>query len=112
MVSQLVNMLPIELLLLLLAFHYLADYQLTNGWMQRAKADGRQLLPILAHSSVHTLLMGGLLMLSTPLVAFVGIALELSTHFVIDVAKGRITAAYPIFADTKQKPHWQLYGLD
>lgn len=32
-------------------------------------------------------------MLSTPLVAFVGIALELSTHFVIDVAKGRITAA-------------------
>lgn len=59
LVSQLVNMLPIELLLLLLACHYLADYQLTNGWMLRAKADGRQLLPILAHASVHTLLMGG-----------------------------------------------------
>lgn len=102
------------LLISLLLCHYLGDYQLTNRRMLSAKADGQRLFPILEHAGVHAILM--LLVLfafgvpwQTTLLCFL---IELSTHFAIDVSKGKITKHYPNLADMHCKPHWQLYGLD
>ena len=102
------------LLVSLLVCHYLADYCLTTASMIRAKADGRRLWPIMFHASIHAELVG-LCMLPwgvswRPLSLLV--LLELVSHFLIDTAKGRLTARYPILADMQRKPYWMLYGFD
>lgn len=102
------------LLIALLVCHYLADFCLTMPVMIRAKADGRRLWPIALHASVHAVLMGvclcvygvgwkGLLALT---------AIELVSHFVIDVSKARISICRPYLSDSRHKPYWMLYGLD
>lgn len=102
------------LLISLLLCHYLADYQLTNRRMLTVKADGRRLLPVLEHASVHAILMLFVLLAcgASWQVALLGFGIELGTHFVIDVSKGRNTKRYLVFANMHRKPYWQLYGLD
>lgn len=51
------------LFIVLLVCHYLADFCLTSPAMIRAKADGRNIWPILLHASVHALLIGLCLLL-------------------------------------------------
>jgi hypothetical protein len=102
------------LLVALLVSHYLADFCLTLPVMIRAKADGRRLWPIALHAAVHAALMGLCLMvygMSVRLLMAL-MALELVTHFAIDVAKARLSARFPFWSDIRQKPYWMLYGFD
>ena len=102
------------LLIFLLVCHYLADFCLTSPVMIRAKADGRNVWPILLHASVHAFLIGLCLLLwgiSWKLVLLMMLA-ELVTHFLIDTGKGRLTTRYPTLADQQRKPYWMLYGFD
>jgi len=101
-------------LVFLLVCHYLADYCLTTASMIRAKADGRRLWPIMFHASIHAGLVGLCLLLwgvSWKLLSLL-VLLELVSHFLIDTAKGRLTARYPLLADVQGKPYWMLYGFD
>ena len=103
-----------SLLIVLLICHYLADFCLTTPAMIRAKADGRNVGPILLHAGIHAILMGLCLLLSGvhwKLLLLLMLA-ELVTHFLIDTGKGRLTARFPKLADMQQKPYWMLYGLD
>jgi len=102
------------LLIFLLVCHYLADFCLTSPTMIRAKADGRNPWPILLHAGIHAGLVGiCLLCWQTPWkLLLLLILLELVTHFLIDTAKGRLTANFPILSDMQQKPYWMLYGFD
>lgn len=102
------------LLVVLLACHYLADFCLTTPAMIRAKADGKDLSPIVLHSSVHAVLIG------LCLIAFgvewqrslVLMLLELVSHFVIDTSKARLSARRPYLADMRYKPYWMVFGFD
>ncbi len=102
------------LLISLLVCHYLADFCLTAPAMIRAKADGRNPWPILLHAGIHAGLVGiCLLCWQTPWKPLLLLMLlELVTHFLIDTAKGRLSARFPALADMQQKPYWMLYGLD
>lgn len=102
------------LLLTLLVCHYLADFCLTTPKMIQAKADGRNIWPILLHAGIHALLVGLCLLVfgvSWKLVLLLMLA-ELVTHFLVDLGKGRLTARFPKLADMQQKPYWMLYGFD
>ena len=102
------------LLVVLLVCHYLADFCLTLPMMIRAKSDGRNVCPILLHASVHAMLMGVCLLLFGVAwrLLLIMMLIELVPHFVIDVAKARLSVAVPILADTQRKPYWMLYGFD
>ena len=102
------------LLIALLVCHYLADFCLTLPSMIRAKADGRRVGPILGHAAVHAVLMGLCLLVYgvswRMLLILMGV--ELVSHFLIDAAKGRFSARFPMLTDQGKKPYWMLYGLD
>lgn len=102
------------LILFLLLCHYLADFCLTSPAMIQAKADGRNPWPILLHAGIHAGLVSiCLLFWQTPWkTLLLLVLLELVSHFLIDTAKGRLTARFPALADMQQKPYWMLYGLD
>ena len=102
------------LLITLFICHYLADFCLTSPTMIRAKADGRNPWPILLHAGVHAGLVGICLLCwrTSWKTLLLLVLLELVTHFLIDTAKGRLTARFPALADMQQKPYWMLYGLD
>ena len=102
------------LLVVLLVGHYLADFCLTSPAMIRAKADGRKAGPILLHAGFHALLVGVCLLVfgvSWKLLLLLMFA-ELVSHFLIDTAKGLLTARFPLLADQQKKPYWMLYGFD
>lgn len=102
------------LLISLLVCHYLADFCLTSPAMIRAKADGRNPWPILLHAGIHAVLVGICLLLwgvSWKLLLIL-MLLELVSHFLVDTAKGFLTARYLILTDMKKKPYWMLYGFD
>lgn len=102
------------MLVFMLICHYLADFVLTTDKMIEAKSDGRQLGPIMMHASVHAVLMSCvvLLMLNGWECALAVFAIEAVTHFLIDTAKGRLTAHYPLLSDMHGKPYWMLFGFD
>lgn len=103
-----------SLLIVLLICHYLADFCLTTPAMIRAKTDGRNVGPILLHAGIHAVLMGLCLLIwgvAWEMLLLLMLA-ELVSHFLIDTAKGRLTARFPKLADMQQKPYWMLYGLD
>ncbi len=102
------------LLLTLLVCHYLADFCLTFPAMIKAKADGRNPWPILLHAGIHAGLVGICLLcwqISWNLLLKM-MALELVSHFLVDTAKGRLSAFFPRLADPQGKPYWMLYGFD
>lgn len=109
-----IHMNTVWMLLGLLVCHYLADFCFTSSAMIRAKADGRNPWPILLHAGIHAGLVGIVLLCWS-----VGwqrllmlVLVELATHFLIDTAKGLLSARFPLLADSKRKPHWMLYGFD
>ena len=102
------------LLIALLVCHYLADFCLTMTVMIRAKADGRRLWPIALHALVHAALMGMCLCIYGVGWKWLLVltAIELVSHFVIDVSKARLSIRHPYLSDSRRKPYWMLYGLD
>lgn len=102
------------LLVALLVCHYLADFCLTMPVMIRAKADGHNIWPILLHASVHAFLIGLCLLiwgLAWDLLLLL-MSVELISHFLIDMGKGRLSAYYPELVDQQKKLYWMLYGFD
>jgi hypothetical protein len=102
------------LLIALLVCHYLADFCLTLPIMIRAKANGKQLWPIVLHSMVHAVLMGLCLLLFgvSVLTTLYLIVAEALSHFIIDLSKARLSTHVPRLAEATGKPYWMLYGLD
>lgn len=105
----------VTLLLLLNICHWLADYTwLSTSWMLNAKRYGKPLVPILAHAAVHSVLMAICVGFYTnnfklSLLAF---SIQLVSHFVIDVWKGKMNVWFPIVQSPANKLHWVLFGLD
>lgn len=103
------------LLISLFACHFLADFtHLSTNDMLAAKRLGKPLYPIFVHASVHYLLM------TVVMIVVAGVwvecllagALQLVTHFLIDVWKGRMNAWYPSLQSPGNKWHWWLFGFD
>jgi len=104
----------VYLLIVLLVCHYLADFCLTAPVMIRAKADGKELWPIVLHSAIHAVLMGlCLLVYGTEWrLLLLLMTIELGSHFVIDVSKAQFSIRFPYLSDNRHKPYWMLYGFD
>lgn len=98
----------------LLACRHPADFCLISPAIIRAKADERNPWPILPHAGIHAGLVGICLLCwqTSWKTLLLLVLLELVSHFLIDTAKGRLTARFPALADMQQKPYWMLYGFD
>jgi len=96
--------------------HFLADFTwLSNSWMLRAKAKGTPVFPIIVHAGVHATLMTLVISLwmglnASFLLAFFSI--QLLTHAVIDIWKGRMNAWFPSLQSPAVKWHWIMFGID
>ena len=102
------------LLVALLVCHYLADFCLTMPVMIRAKADGKNLPPIVLHAAIHAVLMGlCLLVYGTGWqMLLVLMMIELVSHSVLDISKAKISNRFPYWSDNRHKAYWILYGFD
>ena len=117
-----------QLILLLSLFfcHFLADFtHLSTDWMLKAKRFGSPLLPILAHAFVHAALMATVLEIychytiagyETKIFELTHVDklffLQLISHFLIDVWKGKMNFWFPSLTDPSNKWHWILFGFD
>lgn len=105
----------IPILAALFFCHFLADYtHLSTDWMLKAKRFGKPLYPIFTHAFIHASLM--LVALSifgiSGLCAMYLFLLQLITHFVIDVLKGRMNGWIPELQSPTNKWHWVVFGAD
>ncbi len=104
------------LLAFLLIGHFLGDFTpLSTASMLHAKAVGAPPGPILAHAAVHS----GLVALAVVLIAGAGLglvalasALELVSHFAIDLGRGRLMRRFPALGDPANSSFWTILGLD
>jgi len=104
------------LLAFLLIGHFLGDFTpLSTASMLRAKAVGAPLGPIGTHAAVHA----GLVAVAVALVAGAGLglvalaaALELVSHFAIDLGRGRLLRRFPPLGDPVNSSFWSVLGLD
>ena len=105
-----------EILLLLFGCHWLADYtHLSTAWMLNAKRLGKPIIPIIAHASVHGILMGIVLIFFLPTnepLYWNLLSLQVITHFLIDLWKGRMNGWFPSLQSPANKGHWIIFGLD
>lgn len=104
-----------QILIGLFICHFLADYtHLSTGWMLNAKRLGKPLFPIFIHAWTHSVLM------LIVLIPFIGLKsniwelflLQLITHFLIDVWKGRMNDWFPALQSPANKWHWIVFGFD
>lgn len=95
--------------------HWLADYtHLSTAYMLNAKRIGKPLFPIFIHALVHTTLMFIFLLLCN---IELNLVLELSliqlvTHFLIDLWKGKMNSWFPSLQSPTNKWHWVIFGFD
>lgn len=101
-------------LLLLNICHWAGDFSpLSTAWMLNAKRFGKPLLPILAHAGVHTLLFfTAIFALRGFDMALLAAAIQLPTHFAIDVFKGKMNVWFPELQSFENKFHWWVFGAD
>ncbi len=103
------------ILICLFTCHFLADYTyLSTAWMLNAKRLGKPLFPIFTHAGMHTILMFLLLVF---FINDLGLVLKLSafqltTHFLIDVWKGKMNGWFPSLQSPANKWHWIVFGFD
>jgi len=102
------------LALSLLFCHFLADFTpLSTPWMLQAKLVGKPWWPIMVHAAVHGLLMGLVLLLFTNPLQALGLAVfQTLAHFLTDLVKGRLSAAFAMFREPSHKAYWGLFGAD
>lgn len=102
------------LFILLLLCHYLGDYtHLSRPFMLAAKRFGKPIGPILLHALVHAVLMASVVFLFSGFrAAMVGLLIQLVSHFVIDVLKGRMNVWYPALQSPANIFHWYVFGFD
>ena len=104
----------ILLIFLLLICHYLCDFTpLSNSWMLKAKQFGKPFFPILIHAFMHaSFMLIVLLFFIDPILALKLAAFQWTTHFLIDVWKGRMNNWFPILQDNTKKYYWIIFGFD
>lgn len=104
-----------QILIALFFCHFLADHPpLQMDWMLSAKRLGKPILPILFHALVHGVLM------SVPMLIYLGwcplfanlILLQIWSHFLIDLWKGRMNGWFPALQSQANKWHWIIFGFD
>jgi hypothetical protein len=104
------------LLVFLLIGHFLGDFTpLSTASMLRAKAAGAPLGPIGAHAAVHSGLVAvAVALVSSPELGLVALAaaLELVSHFAIDLGRGRLMRRFPRLGDPTNNSFWSALGLD
>lgn len=104
-----------QILIGLFICHFLADYtHLSTAWMLNAKRLGKPLFPIFAHAGIHTILMFLFLVRFTndlELVLKLSV-FQLTTHFLIDVWKGRMNGWVTALQSPANKWHWIVFGFD
>lgn len=104
-----------QILIGLFICHFLADYtHLSTSWMLNAKRLGKPLFPIFIHAAMHTILMSLVLLWfigHTNLWAYL-VMFQWSTHFLIDVWKGRMNGWFPSLQSPANKWHWIVFGFD
>ncbi|MDO9186141.1 MAG: DUF3307 domain-containing protein [Bacteroidia bacterium] len=101
-------------LLILNVCHWAGDFShLSTAWMLDAKRFGKPLLPILAHAGVHTsLFFIAIFALHDFDNAVIAAAIQLPTHFTIDVLKGKMNVWFPKLLSMENKFHWWVFGAD
>lgn len=105
----------VYLLLALNICHWIGDYtHASTSWMLSAKRIGKPLLPIFVHALIHTLLMGIVIMAYTMDAYLTNnlMFIQLFSHFLIDVLKGKMNVWYPNVSQPQNKSHWYIFGLD
>ena len=109
------------LLIALFTCHFLADYtHLSTSWMLNAKRTGTPLFPIFVHAMTHAGLMAIVLRfhLGSPdsfwefTVFDKCVLLQLVSHFLIDVWKGKMNVWFPLLQNPANKWHWVVFGFD
>jgi hypothetical protein len=81
--------------------------------MLNAKRFGKPLLPILVHAGVHAILFFiAILALHGFEMALLAAAIQLPTHFAIDVFKGKMNGWFPELQSIENKFHWWVFGAD
>ena len=105
-----------KILIVLFICHWLADYtHLSTSWMLNAKRLGKPIYPIFIHATVHATLMILALNLIFGITGnlLIGLfVLQLSTHFLIDLWKGRMNSWFPDLQSPANKWHWIVFGFD
>lgn len=109
------------LLMLLEVSHFLGDYtHLSTKSMLDAKRFGTPLIPIYDHAFVHTVLTIVFILLfdlifwkeiNYYLLTKIAL-LQLVSHFLIDVGKGKINKYFPKVQNPANKEHWYVFGFD
>lgn len=101
-------------LILLNVTHWAADYtHLSRPWMLAAKRLGKPILPIAAHAGVHAVFFLAVgLFFATPLVALKVALLQLVSHTLIDIWKGRMNGWFPALQSPANIYHWYIFGFD
>jgi hypothetical protein len=103
------------ILITLFFCHFLADYtHLSTNWMLNAKRFGKPIFPILVHAGVHALLMGiSLLLFHVRTIKIIDACLlQLASHFIIDLTKGKMNVWFPSLQSPTNKWHWIVFGAD
>lgn len=81
--------------------------------MLKAKRFGTPLMPILHHAAIHAVLMAIVLWFAAGYqTALLGFAIQLLSHFVIDVWKGRMNVWFPQLTNPANVYHWWVFGID
>lgn len=95
-------------LLILNLCHWAADFtHLSTAWMLNAKRFGKPLFPILVHAGVHALLFFiAVFALHGIEMGLLAAAVQLPTHFVIDVTKGRMNVWFPKLQNFENRFYW------
>ena len=105
-----------ELLLIsLFICHWLADYShLSTAWMLNAKRLGTPTFPILCHACVHAILMSTVLKCFgfSWIIVACSYTIQLSSHYLIDVWKGKMNSWFPKLQNPTNKWHWIIFGFD
>ncbi len=94
----------------------MADYShLSTNEMLAAKRYGTPLGPIFSHALNHATFMF-LVLLPFLYGSWIVLAslymLQLWTHFIIDVGKGRLTKIFTQTGDNTKRPYWYVFGFD
>jgi hypothetical protein len=104
----------LTLILLLFVCHWIADYtHLQTSWMLKAKMKGSPFFPIFIHALAHTVLMAiCLIFFTSGQTLLLVLAIELVSHFLIDVWKGKMNIWFPSIASPTNQWHWIVFGFD
>lgn len=92
--------------------HFFGDFVLVDDSMLSAKKLGSPIGPILTHSGVHAFLMAGVCLFFNPITISFIYPLQFSTHFLIDLLKGKLNCWFPSLSSPANKRHWILFGFD